>query len=184
MPDSLFQLPHEPGAQRYRPDYLYRRCEQAVEHWLKRARRISHSRASDLPMPEVEFNLRGLNAGMAVFSGRRTSPGRIRINEDLLRRYPREMIQHTVPHEVAHLVAYALYRKTDHGEEWQSIMRYFGKPPTRCHQMQARPARQHKKYRYLCGCQEHLVGAQINARIHRGLVYTCRRCAEPLRSAA
>lgn len=180
---GLFDLPHEPGAAGFDAQYLKRRCRQAVAHWIERARPLTRGRGVYLQLPEVCFDLRGLSAGMA-YAGNRRQPPRIRLNEELLRRYPREMIQHTVPHEVAHLVAHALGGRMDHGAQWQAVMRHFGKPATRCHQMQAQPARQHSKFRYSCGCREHVVGPQINARIRRGQVYHCRRCAGRLQLAS
>lgn len=176
-------LPHEPDAHRYSNGYLKNRCCEAVAHWIEMATSLPGTENVRLTMPLVEFNLRGLNAGMACVA-ENGKVHRIRINADLLRRYPREMIQHTVPHEVAHLVTYAICGKMDHGREWRRVMKHFGKPPTRCHQMKAQPARRHSKYTYRCDCREHVVGPQINARIRRGQTYMCRRCSTPLRNAA
>lgn len=159
-------------------------CRRSVHHWVTRGNLWLAPFGKSLSVPDVRFNLRGLSAGMAVVPRRRATGAYLRINTDLLHRFPDEMINETVPHEVAHLVSHAFCGRLDHGKTWKQVMAHFGKTATRCHQMPATPARKQKRHPYLCGCREHRVGPQINARIRRGQVYLCRVCSQPLRASA
>jgi SprT protein len=82
---------------------------------------------------EIRFDLRGGAAGQARGGGR--GPWIIRYNPILLRENPESFIAETVPHEVAHMVAYLRYGRSirPHGPEWRAIMAQFGAEPERCH---------------------------------------------------
>ncbi len=184
MQHNFPQSANAPIAEKNSLEDLQAQCVHAVAYWVQQARALPDAGADQLQVPEVLFNLKGLVAGIAVVPRQPGSMCKVRINVDLLRRYPQEMIDNTVPHEVAHIVSARLYGHLGHGPAWRSVMAAFDKPATRCHQMQAQPARRHKKHRYACVCREHLVGPQINARIRKGTVYHCRRCAQPLQQTA
>ena len=95
---------------------------------------------------EVEFGLTGLRAGTANYTR-----NRIRINSGFLLRECVDMIEDTVPHEVAHLVTYRVFstfrvrfgynaltnqfpKLKPHGSEWRLVMEMvLGVPATRCH---------------------------------------------------
>ena len=108
--------------------------------------------------------MRGRAAGQAV-------PGRweIRLNRDLLRTHPEHLVKQTVPHEVAHLVDFALHpenfvrrrgaRRSPHGPHWQAIMRLFGVPAERCHSLPTLAARK-----------------QLKPRVRMRYVYRCVPC--------
>jgi SprT protein len=138
----------------------------------------------DLPTPRITFDLRGHCAGQYV---RKLERETLRFNFDLLNRYPQEMLDQTVPHEVAHLVARHVHmgrRIRSHGREWQAIMRFFGCEPSRCHNMETTPARQTRKYAVACDCPEqHIyVGRRVRDRIAFGLrKYTCKVCKGSVR---
>lgn len=132
----------------------------------------------EFPIPTVSLNLRGHTAGYADYRA-----WQIRINIDLLISHPDEQIQITIPHEVAHLVAYHIYGRsiTPHGSQWQFIMRsIFGIPADRCHKMQTTPARIVQKYKVYCGCPSHVVTKIILKRIRQGGIYRCRKCNQRL----
>ena len=80
--------------------------------------------------PEVVFDLRGQAAGQANYL-----KNKIRFNRDLLEKFTDEFVSQTVPHEFAHLVAYAKFgrRIKPHGSEWQSVMVALGVKPVRTH---------------------------------------------------
>ena len=103
----------------------------------------------------------------------------------LLGRHPAEFIAETVPHEVAHVVAFAKHgvRIRPHGAEWQGIMRYFGVAPTRCHGYDVSRLRTRalRRFLYRCNCGTHEISSIRHNRIRtRGVVYLCRRCRQPL----
>ena len=128
--------------------------------------------------PVILFDLRGKTAGTAARDG-----SRIRINADLLARYPNEMTTQTVPHEVAHIVAHAVFghRIRPHGREWKSIMGFFGCKADRCHTMETVPARKTKQYEVACACSTHQIGAiRYRRMVTEAKVYTCKACKKPV----
>jgi len=159
---------------------------QLTEYWIRRAREIFEVSARRLPVPDVRFDLRGRAAGQAVFA-RRSRQVHIRINTALLASHPQEMLDDTVPHEVAHVVIFKLYgrRAKPHGKEWKALMRAFGVEPKPCHTLPAEPTRQLRRFRYECACEEPALLTSIrHKRAQQGTDYVCRRCGEKLRFAA
>jgi SprT protein len=98
----------------------------------------------DFEMPSVQFDLRGCTAGMAYCQS-----WRLRFNNVLLSENYEDMLENTVPHEVAHLVARAIspYRIKPHGNEWKAVMRAFGRKPERCHSYDVENARVRRRSR-------------------------------------
>jgi SprT protein len=136
-----------------------------------------------MPRVEIRFDLRGTSAGQARVCGKTLAL--IRYNPTLLGRHPAEFIAETVPHEVAHVVAFAEHgaRIRPHGAEWQGIMRYFGVAPTRCHGYDVSRLRTRalRRFLYRCDCGTHEISSIRHNRIRtRGVVYLCRRCRQPL----
>jgi SprT protein len=162
---------------------LQARIEDAVRDWVAYAHAHLGFGRRPLPVPEVRLDLRGRGAGLAVISPRKRQPDLIRLNATLLREHPREMIEETVPHEVAHVVAYRLFgrRIKPHGREWQDVMRAFGKDPSVSHCMPAEPTRRLRRFAYRCGCESPVELTSIrHRRVQQGAVYRCRRCGERL----
>lgn len=144
LQDDVYGTEWEAGATRRDPRRVRARVEAAVEHWVTMARTIpalARSERPPIPVPKVVYDLKlGGVAGMAVTVGRRVGSIEqwIRINPDLMQRYPVRMIQQTIPHEVAHLVVdwYRPHaREPDHGPAWMAVMVYFGRPPAAFHTM-------------------------------------------------
>lgn len=78
--------------------------------------------------------IHGAVAGQAWYNGDR--PTRIVLSWDYLLTNPKQMMEDTLPHEVAHAVARRLYGATirPHGVEWQGIyLGLTGRMPERCH---------------------------------------------------
>ena len=86
-------------------------------------------------IPEIRYDTKGRAAGWAHFS--HLGPHWIRINPILLNENVEYVVNQTVPHEIAHLVAYTVFgtRIKPHGHEWKFVMRVFGKEPKRCHRL-------------------------------------------------
>jgi SprT protein len=127
--------------------------------------------------PKVSFQLRGTCAGKACHSN-----NTIKVNPILLKENYEEMINQTIPHEVAHLATRVIYRRRvkPHGHEWREVMYSLGLEPTRCHQYDVSNARvcrrKRKKYKVTCSCQTHLVTSTIINRMREGATYSCRSC--------
>jgi len=135
-----------------------------------------------LKMPTIKYDLKGTTAGIAV--GNHT----IRLNLELINdpRYWEDMLNKTLPHEMAHIACEQMWPKENvaHGYKWQSMMRNaLGLLPNRCHQYEVKKARKHSKpHAYNCGCANpHMVSNIIHTRIQTGQrKYTCRRCGKRL----
>lgn len=132
---------------------------------------------------EIRFDLRGKTAGQV-----RMGPnGRtlIRYNLALLEREGVAFLERTVPHEVAHVLAYRRYgpRIRPHGQEWQRIMRQLGAEPTRCHDydVSGLPTRRLRYFAYHCACMEHRLSSIRHNKVAKGQRYLCKRCGEALR---
>jgi len=135
-------------------------------------------------LPLVRVDLRGQTAGQ--FRIERDGRAVIRYNLGLLRRYRERFLRQTVPHEVAHYLAFARYGRNirPHGPEWQRIVRALGGAPERCHDYDTAGlgARRLRRFLYHCGCGEHELSSVRHNRVGRGASYLCRRCGEPLRA--
>ena len=51
----------------------------------------------------------------------------------LMNEFPKEFALDTIPHEVAHQVAFNLFDDRGHGNPWKSVMIAYGIKPERCH---------------------------------------------------
>ncbi len=137
-----------------------------------------------LPGVDVKFDLRGQSAGQARIA--RHGPALIRYNPTLLVENGEDFIATTVPHEVAHVIAYLHFgpRIRPHGPEWRSVMAFFGADSSRCHGYDTGRARLRRLSRYLyrCDCREHQLTSIRHNRILRGQRYHCRICGSELKS--
>ena len=102
--------------------HLQQRVIFGVNQYLELAcsHHDQHFKATD-----IRFDLSGTAAGCCVIKRRQTV---LRFNPVLLAENTEEFLLRTVPHEVAHLVAYQLYGKNikPHGSEWKTLMALFG----------------------------------------------------------
>lgn len=163
---------------------LKQRTIQQVHHFVDLANKRY---GINMSYPTITFDLRGTTAGMA-YSGEH----KVQFNAGLLVRNVDEMLEDTVPHEVAHLVTYRLHPTSrrwtgkkwvrtikPHGDEWKSVMRALGVTPDRTHNMDVSEVRVKKnvtKYEYRCNCRTHEVGGKVHNKIQAGHTYTCRKC--------
>lgn len=145
------------------------RCYTTVENFFKR----SFSR------PHIELNLRGQSAGTANLQN-----NSLRFNKQLLIENKQHFLKQTVPHEVAHLIAYQLFGIVikPHGKEWRYIMQIvFQLPAERCHHYKI--DRKTKRY-YLYNCQCMTLIHPLTARRHhliaQGYQYICKYCKKRL----
>ena len=136
---------------------------QLVEAYFKRK----------FTMPEVNYELRGIKAGVAYLQ-----KNEIKFNRTLLLENADEFIRQVVPHEVAHLIVYQMFgRVKPHGREWQIVMNeIFKLPSDTCHQFDTKNV-QGKTFEYRCTCQTHFLSIRRHNRIVREKIeYLCRKC--------
>ena len=134
------------------------------------------------PQIDVRFDLKGLAAGEARLSP--TGVGQIRFNTRLLVENSEDFLLRTVPHEVAHIVAYRLHGSTikPHGPEWKAVMELFGAEASRCHSYDtsASQIRRLKRFSYRCDCRVHQLTSIRHNRAKRGQQYICKACHQVL----
>ena len=104
-------------------------------------------------MPDVNYELRGIKAGVAYLQ-----KNQIKFNRTLLLENADEFIRQVVPHELAHLIVYQMFgRVKPHGKEWQLVMNeIFKLPEDTCHQFDIKNV-QGETFEYRCACQTHFL---------------------------
>ena len=90
---------------------------------------------------------------------------RIELSEQLFLENVEEFFLHTIPHEVAHILAVILYpdAKQHHGPEWKSVMRELGVEPVRCHNYDTSSCYKDTRFRYNCACSTHHLLSKIHS---------------------
>ena len=101
-----------------------------VEH--ARLCAIAEKIIPDFKPPKLLWNETGNVAGRAVYG-----PNEVRLNLVYVITQGRDMLEDTLPHEIAHIMAWQLFGAAGvgHGKEWRECYRMLTKEkePTRCH---------------------------------------------------
>ncbi|MBY5956602.1 SprT-like domain-containing protein [Membranicola marinus] len=121
---------------------------------------------ADEELPIV-FVWSGRVAGMAK---RRKEVYNLEFNIEAIHRDRTEMLENTIPHEMAHIVDMYLHGgKSSHGPRWQSIIRALGGSPQRTHDIPLTKARRSRKYLYEASCGSTVeVGPRHHKSVQRG----------------
>jgi SprT protein len=127
-------------------------------------------------LPVVVFDLKGRTAGQAILNR-----NKIRLNVELLHTHVDRMLNQTLPHEFAHIVAYKEHGDNGHGYYWKWTMIRLGLVPDRTHDMPVTAARHTKKYTYYCKCGPQQIGSTRHKRVLQGKSrYGCKVCGATL----
>lgn len=174
-----------------------RELEKAVREKMEQTLDIcrKHYR-NDIPTPPLKFVQLGRRAGVHHYKFNRLSntahSHELRINPDFFKKYYDDMLNNTVPHEVAHYIAVFLYGRHQgggHGWRWREVMAVVGiKAAERCHQydMEGVKVRAGKEapFKYSCRCDSpHMVTRTVHQR-HQASVaigkqgYKCTKCRQ------
>jgi SprT protein len=169
---------------------LRTRIEQVILDCMEKAvQAFGEEKINQLPF--LKFKTKGRCTGRARWN-HITKECEIDINPVLLNENVEYVVNQTVPHEVAHIVAFMAYgRVKAHGWEWQRVMRLFGKTPNRCHQLDTETVRSLRKPREkkprvfvncLCpGCGKKLIITQNQAnKMRKGFSYRHPACGSRL----
>jgi len=177
----------EPSSDSVQPQQLLGRLKdlarQRTRGLLAQARRMT---GHTLPEPELRFDLRGRSAGQMRIdaAGRAT----IRYNPALLLRHGDDFLARTIPHEVAHYLAFVHHGRgiRPHGPEWQQMVRALGGEPERCHSYDVAglDARKTRRFPYHCRCGDHQLSSVRHNRVIRGTRYLCQHCGEALQAGS
>lgn len=125
----------------------------------------------DLP---IVFTQSGRVAGMAKRKGNIYN---IEFNVEAILRDWDEMVNNTIPHEMAHIVDMFLHGgRSSHGPRWQSIAFALGCNPQRTHDIPLSKARRTRRYLYVASCGTRLeIGSRHHRRIRRGETFTVKK---------
>jgi SprT protein len=139
--------------------------------------------------PPVKYDLKGGGAGEACYNSNKSADyAYIRLNPVIYADHEDDFIERTVPHEMAHLLAFFYYKSrnyriTPHGKEWQNVMRILGvKDVTRCHSYSVRPEerKRQSKYAYKCSCTTFEISTTRHNKMLKGKTYHCIKCHQPI----
>jgi len=128
--------------------------------------------------PEIDFGLSGRVAGQAAarrVNGVLTSQ-RLRFNRDVILGDDYEdLLNNTIPHEVAHLVCFARPELgNNHNPGWKRVCRSLGGTGNRCHNYDVKYAA--GTYRYIASCgTEVAISKILHRRIQQGQERRLRR---------
>lgn len=132
-------------------DDLVVRAHQKISECLDLA---TEAFGREFEFPKVKFTKGGRVAGIA-----RPESWEVNYNPVLFAENVEDFLLRTVPHEVAHLIDYAMHpenftgygRRSIHGLTFKKIMRYFGAPEATCHSYDTSSVSQKRKsFRYVC----------------------------------
>ena len=99
--------------------------------WL-RLRKV-YPQLNGIPRPLIKYNKRlKTTAGRAFYD---SNPVYIDLSVDLLWEHTEEMINQTLPHELAHIAAFIVFKDAGHGAGWKRVMVALNIPVNRCHTM-------------------------------------------------
>ena len=107
--------------------------EQASRKVWQVLEELNEEYNAEFDFPKIEWVVCGTTAGRAWLT-----QWRIQLNEQLCKENLQDFMNDTIPHEVAHLVAYKVFGDDGHGDGWRSVMRALGLNPTRCHEYNTR----------------------------------------------
>jgi SprT protein len=146
----------------------------------------------NIPIFPLIFRQCGSRAGICRISV--IEPTIVYINPDFFKTNYDEQLNDTLPHEVAHGIAHALwpdpfpapkgFRSDPHGRNWERVMNWFGiSNPNRTHKMDMSgvATRQvNRPFTYLCGCKlPHKLTLRMHTMIQvHGRSRTCRGCKQ------
>lgn len=126
---------------------IHKRVEDKILDVLLLAQKIYNQ---TFEIPTLEYNQMGRCAGRAWFT-----EWKIEINPDFLKNgHLEDMINVTLPHELAHLISRKVYGFLGggHGRMWKSVMVNLGLRPDRCHNYSLEGVKTRRKSIYPCKC--------------------------------
>ena len=170
---------------------LRKACEAKMEETLDICRK---KYGKDIPTPPLKFAQLGRRAGICQYTHGiwdTKVTALIVINPDFFKNHYDDMLNDTVPHEVAHYIAIFIHGQKAHGHGWlwKSVMHAIGLSGDRCHEYSLEDVKVKtipRPFKYSCGCSD---GHTLTAYKHRQHFDSigmgrrrlqCRRCRKYL----
>lgn len=118
--------------------------------------------------PEIVFTKNGATIGKGgIMMGHRPY---LQFSVEAIQKGWDEMVNDTLPHEVAHVVDMLIRGRTNHDRHWKAICIRLGGSGKRTHSMEVSKARKTRKYIYVATCGTEIkVGANIHKKLQMGL---------------
>lgn len=132
--------------------------------YCEKAKSLYGFELKDWKRPTLSFDLKGCAAGQAFLL-----KNHIKINPVLFKENREAFFKRTIPHEVAHLVAFTVFGDRGHGKDWKNVMTRFGCENSRCHTYDVSSVKRSKtvrRYLYSCNCTK---DAQLTKQLHEKL---------------
>jgi SprT protein len=124
---------------------------------------------------DIRYDIKGQSAGQAGCVRNRmtgeVSALSLRFNKEALQLNWDDMSKDTIPHEVAHIVAYARPElgADNHNTQWRRIAQSLGCSGKRTHNMKLTPGRRTTRYKYVLNSgKELLIGPKHHAKLRAG----------------
>lgn len=124
-----------------------------------------------IPRVSIKYDLKGRVTGQA-----RGRDCVIRLNPEALFKHEEYILNQTIPHEVAHIAAWYIYKVGGHGRHWKLLMNILGVQANRCHNLELTKARRTRRYPYECKCQTHWLSSTRHKRAMGFTNYRCKKC--------
>lgn len=110
---------------------LQKEATVALVMWYQKAQKMFGNIG---PCPDVKINRRFTSmAGRASLND-----NLIELSEYLYLRNRQEFLKNTIPHELAHFIAYRKYKDRGHGKAWKEVAMYLYGDNSRCHKMETK----------------------------------------------
>lgn len=111
--------------------YLQEVGDYRVKIWWDKLRKVYPQIQKVYPKVKLNNRLK-TTAGRAWID---KAPQYIDLSTELFWEYTEQFLCDTIPHELAHLVAYTVYGDEGHGKGWYSVLERMGIQTSRCHSM-------------------------------------------------
>lgn len=111
--------------------YLQEVAEFRIHFWWNKFRSVYPQIQREYPQIKLNNRLK-TTAGRAFIA---ETPQYIDLSTELFWEYTEEFLCDTIPHELAHLVAYTVFGDSGHGKGWKTIISQFGIKTNRLHNM-------------------------------------------------
>lgn len=112
----------------------------------------------------------------------RENEWKIDLNYGLFLRNTESFFIDTIPHEVAHVIAWEQFKGKGHGKEWKQVMTDFGLVPTRCHNYDVTNVVKPSsviRYHYRCACPQKVHYLELKNHVY-GDKRKCKHCMQPI----